>query len=52
MQRSGDGVANIEEAPIEEEDKQILSDDSDTEDAKLIVQAQQKKNLLCKPLID
>jgi hypothetical protein len=34
-----DGVTNIVEVPIEEEDKQILSDDSDAEDAKKIVQA-------------
>lgn len=47
-----DGVDNIKEAPIEEEEKQMLSDDSDAEDAKKIVQAQQKKNLLCKPLVD
>ena len=32
-------MANIKEAPIEEEDKQMLSDDSDAEDAKKIVQA-------------
>lgn len=32
--------------PIEEDDKLNMSDDSDTEDAKKIVQAQQKKNLL------
>lgn len=41
----------IPEAPAEEEEPVQMSDDSDTEDAKMIV-IQAKKNFLCKSLIE